>query len=420
MSLRDLVNNQPELNYTEPQRARESHPKGWEPGVKFDPETQVISEITSPPVAQVGDENYEEIFNQMGLKVPEGYRAELVEAKYDPAAWTRDEQFYEDAAGNFRKTPAVTKAVWRYKFRVVPEKAEHSFVNFANFWLNLREKPTEYPRPQLSGPGTFVTPIGDTQTHKTVRGAGIEQFLDQLDGFFKQAVQRAISLDGQINELVVPLLGDIVEGCDIFPHQSYHIDGDMRDQVRVSSLFILDYLDRMAPLFEKVRVVSVPGNHGEQRRNGKRVNRHDNYDQMVAEQVALAAGRDPHLKDKVSFMITDDQPSLTIDIRGHIYSFTHGSEYGKTAGASPAVKAYAWFKNQAAGRKPVGDSDVLVTGHYHHVILNDFGSMLFHQIPAMDLGSPEFAYYSGQDAQPGMSTWVVTPENKFTQFEVLR
>ena len=193
----------------------------------------------------------------------------------------------------------------------------------------------------------------------------------------------------------------------------------MRGQIRTTTGILLHSLDRLATKFDKVRVMAVPGNHGENRFNGKRNNRHDNFDQLCAEATAMAAGRDNKL-EHVAFNIATDQPALTMDIQGHIYALTHGSVYGKGTGAGPDVKAYNWYKNMAAAHQPVGDATVLVGNHFHHEIVRNFGTLLFIQNPAMDGGSPEFADYSGQSAPPGMSTWIVTPETRFTGYEVLR
>ena len=54
--------------------------------------------------------------------------------------------------------------------------------------------------------------------------------------------------------------GDIVEGCTIYPNQAYEIDGDRRAQVRAAVTFVLDGLDRLAPLFSGVTVLVVGGN----------------------------------------------------------------------------------------------------------------------------------------------------------------
>lgn len=392
------------------QRLRSPAPKGWEPGVKFAASGEQI--ITSEAVGTLeGEPSWREAITDMGLSIPEGMRVRVAEMKYDPAAWHRDE-------GSEPGTQAYTAPIWRYRFIVEPETVtvESLSVDGVEILNNLkRSKRT--PR-KLSGAGTMVLNLNDTQIGKTA-GGGTEATLERLDKYFDLAKERIKDNRKQIGNLVILLGGDLVEGCNIFPNHSFQIDRDRRAQIRTMTAVVLDMLDRLAPEFENCSIMATPGNHGENRANGKRVNRHDNDDQLVAEAAATAAGRDPKL-EHVNFNIAFDEPALTMDIQGHILALTHGSVYGKSGTGSPALKAYGWFKNMAASRHPVGDATILVGNHFHHDVITNFGNLLFVQNPAMDGGSPEFADYSGSDCAPGMSTWIMNEQSRMTGYEVLR
>ena len=386
-------------------RTRNPHPKGWEPGVRFDAnDVRFITTDVLP--ALEGEPDFAQAITDMGIEIPVGYRVRIAEMKYDPVAWTRDDD---------SQTLAVTKPVWRYRFVIEPDTSAPTVDGIAilnSLKRNSRSQKT------LQGDNTLVVNINDTQVGKDA-GGGTEALIERMDRFLSLAEAR-ISDDRKIlGDLVINLGGDLVEGCSIYPNQQWQIDLDMRGQIRTMTGMLLHSIDRLAPHFNRVRVVAVPGNHGENRYNGKRNNRHDNFDQLVAEAAALAVERDDKLSH-VSFNIAYEEPALTTDIQGHIYALTHGSIYGKGGGNDPTTKAYNWYKNMAAAHHPVGDSVVLVGNHFHHEVVRNFGTLLFVQNPAMDGGSPEFADYSGQDAPPGMATWVVTPETRFTGYEVLR
>src|SRR5690606_10310831 len=92
-----------------------AHPKGWEPGVTFDPDTHVPTELITPVVPKITGDDYQGVLDSMGIDLPEGYELRLVAASYDPAAWHRDEAYGADG----KKTPAVTRPSWRYRFQVV-------------------------------------------------------------------------------------------------------------------------------------------------------------------------------------------------------------------------------------------------------------------------------------------------------------
>ena len=389
----------------QPVRVRADHPKGWEPGIKFTADDQQTITTSAMPKLD-GDDDYRSVVESIIGTLPEGYQIRLVEARYDEAAWTRT-----DADQKY----ATTKPVWRYRFAVEPYVASQSVDGVAILNALKRSKPKGI---KPSGDGTLVLNLNDTQIGKDA-GGGTEATLERLDHYFDLAVERAKEVSRGVDDLVLLLGGDLVEGCSIYPNQSFQIDLDRRAQIRTMTGVLLDMLDRLAPEFNKVRVLAVGGNHGEHRLNGKRVNRHDNDDQLVAEGAAMAAERDPKLAH-VAFTIAYEQPALTMDIQGHILALTHGSVYGKSASGAPATKAYNWFKNMAASRHPVGDADILVGNHYHHEIITNFGNLLFVQNPAMDGGSPEFADYSGTDCAPGMATWVMNKQSRLTGYEVLR
>ena len=401
MSLADkLTPKEPSLA----SRIRAPHPKGWEPGVKFISED--VQYITTEVLGTLeGEPDWRTAIENMGIEIPVGYRVRIAEMKFDPAAWTRDSPDQDKA---------VTKAVWRYRFIVEPDTTAVE-VDFAGILNTLKR--TKHKQAKANGDATLVLTLNDTQIGKDT-GGGTDATIERLDRFFNLAQFRLDDVRKQVGELVILMVGDLVEGCSIYPNQSFQIDKDRRAQIRDTTLITLDMLDRFAPQFDSVRVMAVPGNHGEHRIGGKRVNRHDNDDQLVAEGAALAAERDPKL-GHVAFNIAYEQAALTMDVQGHILGATHGSVFGKTAG-NPSQKAYNWFKNMAAGRNPVGDSDVLVSAHFHHEQIVNWGTMLWTQLPAMDGGSPEFAEYSGTDCAPGMATWLMSKENKFFGYEVLR
>lgn len=389
----------------QPARSRVIHPKGWEPGVKYDSAGQQT--VTTAPLPELKHEpDWRQALADMGITIPPGYRVRIAEMRYDEAAWTRDDP---------EQKLAVTKPVWRYRFKVEPDDGK-PHIDGIEVLNSLTRVKRRYPK--ATGEGTLVLNLNDTQIGKNA-GGGTEATIERLDKYFTLAEQRAKELRNTTGDLVILLGGDLVEGCNVYPNQSYEIDLDRRAQIRTMTGIVLNMLDRLAPEYKTVRVLAVGGNHGEHRQNGKRVNRHDNDDQLVAEAAATAAERDARLAH-VAFTVATEQPALTMDIQGHITALTHGNVYGKMSGASPAQKAYNWYKNMAAAHNPVGDATLLVGNHFHHEVVTNYGTLLFIQNPAMDGGSPTFADYSGTDCPPGMATWVMTRQERFTGYEVLR
>ena len=59
---------------------------------------------------------------------------------------------------------------------------------------------------------------------------------------------------------------------------------------------------------------------------------------------------------------------------------------------------------QVMGRQPVADATLLLSGHYHHLIVSEATGRTFVQVPAMDGGSEWFTATTGQHSPPGMLT----------------
>lgn len=268
---------------------------------------------------------------------------------------------------------------------------------------------------------SFVLDWADWQVMKA-EGGGAEGFVRRFDDAMTSALQRVVELRStgrKISELVIIGGGDMIEGCVIYPNQSYEIVGHRRDQIRLTVATILKGLYTLAPFFDKVRVVAVPGNHGENRINGSRTTIGDNDDLLVFEMAEVGIKNDPNMKH-VKFQIAEKEVSLTTEIRGWVYGITHGDVYGKGGGMGVRNKVFAWFKTMAANRHAIGSADVLVTHHFHHDALEDWGATLWVQNPTMDGGSHYFVEATGHNPKHGMNSWVVTKNNRFQDKQVLR
>jgi len=286
--------------------------------------------------------------------------------------------------------------------------------------LGIKSKPKTV-KASSEQASTFVLDWADWQVGKK-EGGGTKEFLERFDSAMQSALDRIAELQKtgrNLDELVIIGGGDMVEGCVIYPQQSFGIDMSRRNQIKTTVATILQGLYTLAPLFNTVRVVVAPGNHGEHRINGYKTELGDNDDLLVFEIAQLALENDPNFSH-VFFEIADREMSITTDIRGWTYGITHGDVYGKGSGNGIRNKVFNWYKTMAANRHAVGDSDVLVTHHFHHDALEDWGATLWVQNPTMDGGSHYFVEATGHKPKHGMNSWVVTSSNRFQDKQVLR
>lgn len=278
---------------------------------------------------------------------------------------------------------------------------------------------------RAGSPSTFHMSINDIQLGQSYNGgsaATIKQFYAYI-ALCAARVHELRAIGRRLERLVVVVGGDLGEGCTIYPNQSFNLDLDRKQQSEGIIALILHALDTMAPLFASVTVLACKGNHGENRINGKMTTLNDNDDTHAVEMVKLALSRDPNMQH-IDWTIAGEEAAVSTRVYNWVLSTTHGDVYAKgVSGATTERKAHAWMKNMAAGRKRFGDlsnTDVLVTHHFHHDEMADWGDTLWRQTPSQDRGSPGFSQATGTYSVPGMLTWVMTPESRWQDEAVLR
>lgn len=282
----------------------------------------------------------------------------------------------------------------------------------------LRHKPKKR---NYEGSSVLTVVLADWQIGKADHGgveATIERILDRKEAVI-QRVKDLRKIGREISSLNVLWTGDSIEGClGHYPSQTFAVELDRRDQVKVTRRLLSDSLQAWSKHFEEITVAAVAGNHGENRNGGKAFTGvQDNDDLAIVEQVAEILAANPEAFGHVRFAIAKDALTLTIPTAGWITGITHG--HIAYRGSNPEAKLQRWWEGQAAGRQPIGDSDILVTGHYHHLRIADWGGCVWLQAPAMEGGSEWWRQATGQASQIGMLTFVSSETERVTDIAVL-
>lgn len=100
--------------------------------------------------------------------------------------------------------------------------------------------------------------------------------------------------------LVVPMLGDMIEGVDIFPGQQWLIDSTLYAQLfNTTPALLADFCRYLLGHFETVTVYAVDGNHGRIGRKGQ-FGPMDNADRMLYRILALLMRDEPRFELKMT------------------------------------------------------------------------------------------------------------------------
>ncbi len=398
-------------------KPRRAHPQGHEAEVRWEPKpgggSQPAGAELSVPAGEFSEDERqwrELISENIGIRIPDDREVVLVSTTY----WGQPGALNVRAKFNLRDRAPESPAGGMFD---APELLAR--LRAARAAAGVSEPRRPNPASRVGG-SALVVSWNDWQLGKA-EGGGSEATAARIVAAFDGVVRRVQQLRAQgqrIGRLVIVGGGDMVEGCDMFANHSWHVDADRRSQVRAVTALILEGLDVLAPLFERVTLLVVPGNHGENRIGHKRTTHADNDDVLVFEMAAQAASRDKRLKH-VEFVLPDGEMSKTLEVAGWVLGTTHGHVYGKTASGDVAQKALKWYQAQAGAKAAIGDADVLLTHHYHHAAMRDWGGCLWLQSPAMDGGSAWFQDSSGTYAAPGMLTFVMSPEKRCDDWKVI-
>jgi len=381
-----------DLNEFERRPSKPVHPTGWEPSLTWNGRDGVITaQLESEPDASVWDE----LIADWGL---DPARTMVVDGSLQIRAWD---------------TTRNGESVRMKYYRCVIKPREH-VVDRADveYLCKLVERRKVVSVKETGGNCGFVLLASDWQLGKS-EGGGSVASVEKIMYAINKAVHRYKQLlkSGREIECVYFIgLGDLVESCDgFYPMQSFQADLSDREQDALARRLIMYAINAFVDLGARVVAMGVPGNHGENRRNGKAfTNFRDNRDFAVFETVGEILAANPQRYANVSVptqALNDDDLTMTLDILGVPVAFAHGHQFRN--GANSQAKMEGWLRGQALGRTGVADAQILLCGHLHHFVVSEATGRTVIQVPAMDGGSQWFKSTSGASAPAGMVSLVV-------------
>lgn len=308
----------------------------------------------------------------------------------------------------------------QYKAKVVRKKTELEF-DMDKLIDEIKKHKPKKAQP-LTGEGVFNVVLADWQIGKP-EGGGTQATAQRVLNAIGDVLIRAKELKRlgrPLGTLQILWTGDSVEGClGHYEFQTFGVDLDRRGQINAVRTLLLEAIRQWSPHFSEIKICAVGGNHGENRnKNGKAyTSLADNDDLLVIDQIRDAMEFNKDTYGHVKTFIASDHLNLTVDTCGWILGLTHGHVAKETGTAEQKMKR--WLERMALGRQPIGDCDLLISGHYHHLRQADWGSVQWLQAPALDGGSEWFRQIRGEQSQPGVLTFATFPEAKVKDLQVL-
>lgn len=375
------------------------HPQGWEPGVILEGNRGTIN--SGPGERNV---DWDAILDHFGFD-PKLFE---IEEPVNVRTWMA-------AVGN-----GETKQMWYHKANIRRRRSAEDHIDVESLIREIKTHRKGKAK-DTDGDAAFLMCLSDWQIGKP-DGDGTDGTIRRVMEAIDMAVERIKELrraGRRLGTLYYTGMGDLVESCiGHYDMQTFGVQLDRRDQVKVVRRLLLYGLRVLAPLFKRVVVTCVPGNHGENRLKGKAFTTWgDNDDIAVFEQVAEILQAAPETYGHVSFVIPDQELVATFDVCGTIVAFAHGHQ--ARSGATRSKQLEDWWRGQQAGRQPAGDADILIVAHGHHLLIIQNGVRTIFQCPALESDSAWWRHIAGTSCPPGVMTMVVD-RNGWSDVQVLR
>ena len=363
-------------------------PKEFRPALEFDGSEGVA---TLPAVPNGEAPNFEQFLLEQGFD-PAEY--EIVGAprtsrwqKYD-GDWLTSYRF------NFRKTSPIgdLKLLWS------------------------KAKPPKKSKVQVKADTALVVMLADYQLGKSDHRGGAKEQLGRILSAYDNLEEQFRK--GKYEQIIFVECGDIVEGFSNKMDQQQLATNTMSimDQVDLATTLTYEIIKR-ASKYAEVTYATVASNHCQNRINKQVVGQpgNDDWGIFIAKQL--------HRLSKevgLALRILTPQPSdesLAVDVfddQFHVLSLWHGHQSARPE-AVPT-----WWEKQTFGNQPVSAASIGLTGHFHHLRVQELGlhsnggSRYWIQGKTMDNGSSWFRLNSGQDSQPGITCFELQKGKHFT------
>jgi predicted phosphodiesterase len=373
---------------------RPTHPSGWEPGI--DTARGVI--VAAPSTS--GDVVWDDELRRLGFD-PEEF--EIVEP-FQVRTW---EGFHKDNDGEAHKVQ-----LWYRRASIIRRRAHGDRVDIEALTSAILAAPK--PPKRLDGDQGFTFVWADAQIGKG-DGDGSSGIVERMVASIDAGIARLNELRAagrKIGLVHFHVAADLYEATSgHYAMQTFSTDLNLREQRAAARRLVLAAVTRFAQTGCKVLVTVVPGNHTENRLNGKAYTTFgDSGDVEIVEQVAEICAANPTAYGNVRFVVPREEMELTVDVCGTIVGLAHGHQM-----KGGVVK---WWKDQMLGRQPIGDADILITGHLHTALIQQLGDRWHFQAPTLESESTWFKHTRGDGGHPGVLTFV-TGGHRWADLQIL-
>jgi hypothetical protein len=364
-------------------------PKDYRPALEFDGE-QGFAITPAVPEGQVPN------FEQFLLE--QGFDPDLYEVVGNPKT------------SRWQKYDESWLTSYRFNFRLrKPEK------QLELIYKEARKRLPKQPS-AIESDKVLVVMLADFQLGKTDSRGALPEQLERIFAAF-DAVERQVKR-GKYAKVILAEMGDVIEGFynKASTQQTYTNSISQMQQVDLAITLLWDLVKRVAK-YSAVSFATVASNHCQFRLNGQQIGYvgQDDWGVMIAKQIKRLSD-ETELNVEVLIPHAHDE-SLAVDVFGdqfHILGLWHGHQSNRPDSVP------SWWEKQTFGNQPVAAASIGLTGHFHHLRVQELGthanggSRYWIQGKTMDNGSSWYRLNSGSESLPGLTCFELERGKHFT------
>jgi hypothetical protein len=223
------------------------------------------------------------------------------------------------------------------------------------------------PKPTGKGkPETAVLLVADWQLGKTTPEYDSEVAAARVRRYAEKAAKLIARQTVPIEEAVLLVAGDLVEGELIFPGQQHRIDASLYRQTFEVAQLLTEIVRALLAVVPRVRVASVIGNHGAMGGPVRREMHPETNADAMAYQVARLLLKDEKRVDWPEPVTKGERHwHAFVEVRGRRWFLWHGDQI---KGASFGYPWYGLGKRVLGWQTSLGSFDYSAAGHWHQPV----------------------------------------------------
>lgn len=361
-----------------------------------DPKSATITATTGEPLAD--DNAIREFITANGGVIPNGYRARLIEARHNTAAWHRDNP----------DDNATTRGSWFYRFAIEPETPTRETA--INELLDLigNAKP---PKPlKTTTDHVFHYLVGEPQIGKSDGDgtAGIVQTF--LNGLERAGERYKTTKAGHVH---IAWLGDCIEGNQSQNGRNmWRTELTVTEQTRLLRRLMLKTIDHFTDLgAPNITMDVVNGNH-DQLQRFQETRADDGHATEAAITVADALEMNPKRYGHVRIYVPEkDSDHIVREIGTTTIVMLHGHQFSRG-------KSMEWWKSQTFNNQAASAATVLFHGHEHEFSIKSRRDRLAVCVPTLEQESTWWKHRTGDQGKRG-SLILTTHNGDFANMEIV-